>query len=75
MKDNILKLNQNFCELSDPKFRRLLDQVFCGQCPQLLLYGSGGEKAINVCLQVVMSHAACRYGICYSSYMYLFVEY
>jgi hypothetical protein len=26
-----------------PKFRRLLDHVFYGQCPQPLSYGSGGE--------------------------------
>jgi hypothetical protein len=30
-------------EQSDPKFRRLLDQLFYGQCPQPLSYGSGVE--------------------------------
>ncbi len=32
-----------FCEKSDPKFGRLLDHVFYGQCPQPLPYSSGGE--------------------------------
>jgi hypothetical protein len=56
-------------EQCEPKFGRLLDQVLYGQCLQPLSYGSGGEKGVIVCHDVVTSHTACRYGVCYSSYL------
>jgi hypothetical protein len=64
--------SRNLLQTVYSNFGRLLDQIFYGQYPQPLSYGSGGEWEINVCLDVLTSHATCRYGVCHSSH--LFVE-
>jgi hypothetical protein len=61
-----------FCEQSDPKFGRLLDQVFERVVSSAVIIRFGGEEGVNVFLDVLTSHTARHYGVCHSSY--LFVE-